>query len=440
MQLQLSSKSKPETQGTNNRTNLTPRQQRHGGNSNRGRNRGNQNRNRHSSHSNGGRRRRNSSEVSSVDLSRPSTENAEAKVDTIAGSVARGHKKGNRQNANHLLNFQYEPIANSDQHRHGAGRGKHSKKHQHMPAFKTDQLVQARCQFQLSPSDYSQACLYSPDVIVDWSFVEQVFVPTENIQMCPICLDPPVAAKMTKCGHIFCTTCMLRYLDLSPNRWGRCPLCFESVYCKALKSVQFRQWGPVAAGQDTSFVMVQRKKGSLSVEVHARGHVDQLLFERMHILPDVSPIIKREYDELTAVLHGLNGQPAVTDEEDLRYFNMAFNELADRQKSWDANHNPGKPDKQDKHARSDHQQQSNKKSEDSNDGTHSKHSKPNKRPTEQSEQKREQQQPQQPLVQRAQQQQLRGAGQSHSSDLHFQHGCCCCDVQLGADRPQQQRG
>lgn len=61
---------------------------------------------------------------------------------------------------------------------------------------------------------------------------------------------------MTKCGHVsvysrffhhptetnqvFCFPCILHYLSLSDNlKWARCPICFDSVNAKQLKSVKW---------------------------------------------------------------------------------------------------------------------------------------------------------------------------------------------------------
>ncbi|ODN00477.1 RING finger protein 10, partial [Orchesella cincta] len=56
---------------------------------------------------------------------------------------------------------------------------------------------------------------------------------------CPICLDSPVAAKITKCGHIYCWPCFLHYLSLSDNEVRTCPICYNPVSKNDLKSVSF---------------------------------------------------------------------------------------------------------------------------------------------------------------------------------------------------------
>ena len=54
---------------------------------------------------------------------------------------------------------------------------------------------------------------------------------------CPICLGPPVAAKVSKCGHVFCWPCILHYIQLGERAWRKCPICYDSIYAKDLKCV-----------------------------------------------------------------------------------------------------------------------------------------------------------------------------------------------------------
>src|SRR5712672_1665368 len=81
----------------------------------------------------------------------------------------------------------------------------------------------------------------------------------EGSTTCPICLSPPTAPRMTKCGHVrlflsslpiaapyvhfyqvFCFPCILHYLGTSENpKWARCPICFDSINEKQLKSVRW---------------------------------------------------------------------------------------------------------------------------------------------------------------------------------------------------------
>ncbi len=61
---------------------------------------------------------------------------------------------------------------------------------------------------------------------------------------CAICLDTPTAPRMTKCGHLYCASCILRHLD--GHRCRRCPLCFETVARGDLR--------PVSAQRRVAFV------------------------------------------------------------------------------------------------------------------------------------------------------------------------------------------
>lgn len=45
--------------------------------------------------------------------------------------------------------------------------------------------------------------------------------------VCPICLYPPVAPRMTHCGHIFCADCILQHQMI--NAPACCPVCYESI-------------------------------------------------------------------------------------------------------------------------------------------------------------------------------------------------------------------
>lgn len=97
-----------------------------------------------------------------------------------------------------------------------------------------------------------------PDIFFQWQDILQIIIPRssalavaaagggnnsfreEGHTTCPICLSPPTAPRMTKCGHVFCFPCILHYLGTSENpKWARCPICFDSVNEKQLKSVHW---------------------------------------------------------------------------------------------------------------------------------------------------------------------------------------------------------
>lgn len=89
-------------------------------------------------------------------------------------------------------------------------------------------------------SDYAVYTM-DADAPVQWEDIEQVLIAVP--QSCPICLQPPVAARITKCGHVYCFSCVLRYLSLNESNkaWRKCPICWDAIYEKDLKSVRSAQ-------------------------------------------------------------------------------------------------------------------------------------------------------------------------------------------------------
>lgn len=80
---------------------------------------------------------------------------------------------------------------------------------------------------------------------------------------CPICLCPPVAGKMTRCGHVYCWPCILHYLALSDKAWRKCPICYESIRKSDLKSVVEMTQNLVNTGDRVRLRLMRRERGSL---------------------------------------------------------------------------------------------------------------------------------------------------------------------------------
>lgn len=134
--------------------------------------------------------------------------------------------------------------------------------------FSKQQFLQANCQFVvLDGHDYS-IHKADPDWPVDWNCIEEVrfkqCASTETT--CPICLEFPVAAKITRCGHIYCWTCMLHYLSLSDENCRQCPICFEAVYKNDLRSVVSHSFSNYSLGEEIVMKLMIRRKGCVEVE------------------------------------------------------------------------------------------------------------------------------------------------------------------------------
>lgn len=123
------------------------------------------------------------------------------------------------------------------------------------------------CQFVVNAAHDYSAYAVSPDLLVDWNCIEQIHI-FGNVEepQCPICLFHPVAAKMTRCGHVYCWPCILHYLALSDKKsWRKCPICYEAVHLEDLKSALALPHRNYNCTEVATFQLMYREKGSLSV-------------------------------------------------------------------------------------------------------------------------------------------------------------------------------
>ncbi|XP_968231.2 E3 ubiquitin-protein ligase RNF10 [Tribolium castaneum] len=196
-------------------------------------------------------------------VGRTETTRLDEEFEAELGSVfLPGSKK---QSLNHLLNFVYATPSREGRYQCAERGNKTSnrliltRKHK----YNKEHFLQANCQFVVNTSgDYKQY-MNNPDALVDWSLIEQVNVQVSDYPSCPICLYPPVAAKMTRCGHIYCWSCILHYLSLSDKTWRKCPICFESIHKQDLKSVVSKHYKTFNVDDVITFKLMKRPKGSL---------------------------------------------------------------------------------------------------------------------------------------------------------------------------------
>ncbi|XP_024130785.1 RING finger protein 10 [Oryzias melastigma] len=166
---------------------------------------------------------------------------------------------------NHLLNFTFEPRGGNG----GIGDGgpscwgrRNKWGHKNKP-FNKELFLQANCQFVVSDDQDYKAHFTDPDTLVNWDCVQQVRIYSHEVPSCPICLYPPVAARITRCGHIFCWPCMLHYLSLSDKSWSKCPICYEAVHTADLKSVVAMETRQYVVGDVITMRLMRREKGAL---------------------------------------------------------------------------------------------------------------------------------------------------------------------------------
>ncbi|KAL5290264.1 RNF10 family protein [Megaselia abdita] len=220
-----------------------------------------------------------------------------------------------KQNLNHLLNFNYVPR--EDSHNvfgrfGGSGGNNYRKSNIKKPKYNKEQYLQANFQFVINTTADQHLLTSCPDTLIDWKLIEQINIQTTEEPQCPICLFPPIAAKLTRCGHVYCWPCILHYLALSDKTWRKCPICYEAVHHVDLKSTAIIQQSNFNVGSEITFKLMSRKKGSMVIEkgipekkgsekiIHLSENNENRNFSKF-LISDVSEIlsiIEREKTEL----------------------------------------------------------------------------------------------------------------------------------------------
>eukprot|EP00250_Pteridium_aquilinum_P015535 c22636_g1_i1 orf=105-2864(+) len=204
-------------------------------------------------------------------------------TDSTAGQPSGGQgKRGQFTNANHLLNFQYDPIVRPP----SAPRIPFSRKSHKVQPFNKELFLQANFRFLVS--DFGDYMLNSldPDRMLQWEDIAAVNVSAPIPIQCPICLEsPPVCPQITSCGHIFCFPCILRYLVLGDGEqrnehFKKCPLCFAMTSSKALRTVFVDTVQNYQVGDTLELTLLNRAKGSIIPFEKSEGVTGSLPFSK----------------------------------------------------------------------------------------------------------------------------------------------------------------
>ncbi|UJR29122.1 hypothetical protein I4U23_010336 [Adineta vaga] len=192
--------------------------------------------------------------------------------DDSFNNKSRSSTNAKKANMSHLLNFHYldkqrsnirgnRRSSNSNYYSHdNKWRGNSTYKQ----SFSKEQFLQANCQFVVQSGlvDYS-VHFADPDLAIDWLRVEQVRLHSMQPLKCPICLSEPQAGKITRCGHVYCWSCLLHYLALSDKPWRKCPVCSESIYKQDIRSVRGIVSRSLKVGDSITFRLMCRERGSV---------------------------------------------------------------------------------------------------------------------------------------------------------------------------------
>jgi len=191
----------------------------------------------------------------------------EVDPDDLLGSNTVYHGGPKKKNLNHLLNFSFLPSERSIQEgyrRKGSANSNFNNKWSHGTVkFNKELFLQANCQFIVKDTgDYSLHTA-DPDTLVDWDYIEYVRIFMHEVPCCPICLYPPRAAKLTRCGHIYCWPCILHYLSLREEKtWMKCPICYEALHEKDLKSVETILTHTFSINEEITMNLMKKERGS----------------------------------------------------------------------------------------------------------------------------------------------------------------------------------
>ncbi|OCT45818.1 putative RING finger protein P8B7.23 [Cladophialophora carrionii] len=179
----------------------------------------------------------------------------------------------------HLMNFTLPPRPQHHlqhyNHRHnqtrhrtwGLGSGYH--------AVDKARYVHANYRFIVRPDREYHAQTVDADIYVSWDAVLQVLASAETQDTsCPICLSTPVAPRMAKCGHIYCLSCLIRYMHSTDEsnpvpekraRWKKCAICEDSIYMSDTRPVRWIYGNDVSLlreGGDILLKLLKREPGS----------------------------------------------------------------------------------------------------------------------------------------------------------------------------------
>jgi hypothetical protein len=211
-------------------------------------------------------------------IGKPPQTQQEQAAEAVTGRVGRGQRsKQKHQQANHLAAFH---SGNSRQKNHGSGqdRGRlqqHKPHRKHTPtsAYRPkEHFLATNYRYVVSSyANFIQTGFFDPDEMVAWEDIQLVIATLDRdsaAESCAICLEESIILpQLTKCGHIFCLTCLLRYLESEYSK--KCPVCSRCQVCRAdLRDVMFVATPPPLLKSSATFSLLSKDKTSLFPVCH----------------------------------------------------------------------------------------------------------------------------------------------------------------------------
>ncbi|PUZ75841.1 hypothetical protein GQ55_1G241000 [Panicum hallii var. hallii] len=258
-------------------------------------------------------------------------------------------RKSQAVNANHLLNFQYDPISRPQTR---GPRTYPPRRQRKIKPYNKDLFLQANYKFVVLDTGNYQIESMDPDKMLQWEDIICVRFYSPSEVQCPICLESPLCPQITSCGHIYCFACILRYLtmgkeDYKGECFKKCPLCFMMVSTKELYTIHITQVQNFRAGDTATFTLLSRSRNSLTPSIKSTSseccladEVQCNVFSKFILTSDVELSVREAKSDLTDWLH-MADLGLVDDLEKLPYVSAALEQLEERMKYWTEYRNSG---------------------------------------------------------------------------------------------------
>lgn len=251
-------------------------------------------------------------------------------------------RKNQAVNANHLLNFQYDPISRPQPR---GPRTYPPRRQRKIKPYNKDLFLQANYKFVVLDTGNYQIESMDPDKMLQWEDIICVRYYSPSEVQCPICLESPLCPQITSCGHIYCFPCILRYLmmgkeDYRGECWKKCPLCFMMVSTKDLCTIQITQVQNFCAGDVATFTLLSRSRNSLTPSIKISSSENSTadedpynVFSKFILTSDVELSVREAKLDLSNWLH-MADLGLVDDLEKLPYVSAALEQLEEKMKYW----------------------------------------------------------------------------------------------------------
>ncbi|XP_066331594.1 uncharacterized protein [Miscanthus floridulus] len=251
-------------------------------------------------------------------------------------------RKNQAVNANHLLNFQYDPISRPQPR---GPRTYPPRRQRKIKPYNKDLFLQENYKFVVLDTGNYQIESMDPDKMLQWDDIICVRYYSPSEVQCPICLESPLCPQITSCGHIYCFPCILRYLmmgkeDYRGECWKKCPLCFMMVSTKDLCTIQITQVQNFSAGDVATFTLLSRSRNSLTPSIKISSSENSTadedpynVFSKFILTFDVELSVREAKLDLSNWLH-MADLGLVDDLEKLPYVSAALEQLEEKMKYW----------------------------------------------------------------------------------------------------------